>query len=81
MERVDEWVDVDDGGSRAGSHQGATWRPTGLVVFATLETYRVTSSIPPETEIRARGATRQPVAPGCPSTAVRHHQESDGGDS
>jgi len=45
MERVIRWIDVDDSSSRtAGTArhewQGASLRPTGLVVFATLDTGR-----------------------------------------
>jgi len=46
MERVVRWIDVDGsasdtGGDRAYEWHGARLRPTGLVVFATLDRPRV----------------------------------------
>jgi hypothetical protein len=69
MERVIGWVDADGGqGWQAspgscGGREGLRLRPTGMVVFATLETTVPDASLTPRASIPA-WALRQPPAVG-----------------
>jgi hypothetical protein len=69
MERVVGWVDAEGGqrwqaGPEAfGGRNGLTLRPTGMVVFATMERARPEGMLPPIAPAPA-WALREPLPPG-----------------
>jgi hypothetical protein len=70
MERVVRWAETDSGTARGHRGQGSpgmTLRPTGMVVFATLDSSSPAGSAPAGTRL---GAEPDSWAPGDPCRAM-----------